>query len=125
VDAADARPAVDLLVTIGGDRPRGPTGFEELVSTGRSDREITRREAGDLAIVGYTSGTTGLPQGAMISQRALCDCVRLAPSMFRISSYGRCAFTGTPAVIAAPPGVFTPPVFAPFVRPLRARSSGR
>jgi len=30
-----------------------------------------------------------------------------------------------PAVVAAPPGVFTPPVFAPFVRPLRARSSGR
>ena len=111
VDAADARPAVDLLVTIGGDRPRGATGFEELVSTGRSDREITRREAGDLAIVGYTSGTTGLPKGAMISQRALCDCVRLMPSMFRISSYGRCAFTGTLSFVSGIWGVILPHLY--------------
>ena len=32
----------------------------------------------------------------MISQRALTECVRLMPSLFRISSYGRCAFTGVP-----------------------------
>ena len=111
VDTADARPAVDLLVTIGADRPRGATGFEELVSTGRSDREITPRGAGDLAIVGYTSGTTGLPKGAMISQRALCDCVRLMPSMFRISSYGRCAFTGTLSFVSGIWGVILPHLY--------------
>ena len=32
---------------------------------------IEPRAAGDLAIVGYTSGTAGLPKGAKISQRAL------------------------------------------------------
>jgi acyl-CoA synthetase (AMP-forming)/AMP-acid ligase II len=73
VAAADARTAVELLVTIGADRAPGASGFEELVSQGRSDKEITPRADGDLAIVGYTSGTTLLPKGAMISQRALCD----------------------------------------------------
>ena len=33
-------------------------------------------------------GTTGLPKGAKISQRALTECVRLMPSLFRIGSHG-------------------------------------
>ena len=88
--AAEARSAVDLLVTIGADRPPGATGYEGLASQARSALSIEPRAAGDLAIIGYTSGTTGLPKGAMISQRALTECVRLMPSLFRISSYGRC-----------------------------------
>jgi acyl-coenzyme A synthetase/AMP-(fatty) acid ligase len=111
VAAADARTAVELLVTIGADRAPGASGFEELVSQGRSDKEITPRADGDLAIVGYTSGTTGLPKGAMISQRALCDCVRLMPSMFRISSYGRCAFTGTLSFVSGIWGVILPHLY--------------
>jgi acyl-CoA synthetase (AMP-forming)/AMP-acid ligase II len=38
VAAADARSAVELLVTIGADRAPGASGFEELVSQGRSDK---------------------------------------------------------------------------------------
>jgi acyl-CoA synthetase (AMP-forming)/AMP-acid ligase II len=41
VAAADARTAVELLVTIGADRAPGASGFEELVSQSRSDKEIT------------------------------------------------------------------------------------
>jgi acyl-CoA synthetase (AMP-forming)/AMP-acid ligase II len=111
VDAADAASAVDLLVTIGADRPGGARGFEELVTTGRSDKKIVARADGDLAIVGYTSGTTGLPKGAMISQRALRDCVRLMPSMFRIASYGRCAFTGTLSFVSGIWGVILPHLY--------------
>jgi acyl-CoA synthetase (AMP-forming)/AMP-acid ligase II len=111
VEASGARSAVDLLVTIGADRPAGAAGFEELVTTARSAKKITPRADGDLAIVGYTSGTTGLPKGAMISQRALCDCVRLMPSMFRISSYGRCAFTGTLSFVSGIWGVILPHLY--------------
>jgi fatty-acyl-CoA synthase len=47
----------------------------------------------------------------MISQRALCDCVRLMPSMFRISSYGRCAFTGTLSFVSGIWGVILPHLY--------------
>jgi fatty-acyl-CoA synthase len=112
VVAAAAGPAeLRRLVTIGADRPPGAIGFDDFVSTGRSELEITPRAAGDLAIVGYTSGTTGLPKGAMISQRALTECVRLMPSLFRISSYGRCAFTGTLSFVSGIWGVILPHLY--------------
>ena len=111
VAAVDARSALRLLVTIGDDRPPGAIGFEELITTARSALKITPRTDGDLAIVGYTSGTTGLPKGAMISQRALTDCVRLMPSLFRISSYGRCAFTGTLSFVSGIWGVILPHLY--------------
>jgi acyl-CoA synthetase (AMP-forming)/AMP-acid ligase II len=111
VAAAVTQAELRLLVTIGADRPPGAIGFHELVTTARSALEITARNGGDLAIVGYTSGTTGLPKGAMISQRALTDCVRLMPSMFRISSYGRCAFTGTLSFVSGIWGVIFPHLY--------------
>jgi acyl-CoA synthetase (AMP-forming)/AMP-acid ligase II len=112
VDAAGARDATRLLVTIGADRPTGARGLEEMVNAARSAIwEAAPRSAGDLAIVGYTSGTTGLPKGAMISQRALTACVRLMPSMFRISPYGRCAFTGTLSFVSGIWGVILPHLY--------------
>jgi fatty-acyl-CoA synthase len=77
VAAAAAQAELRLLVTIGAERPAGSMGFDELVTSARSALQITPIADGDLAIVGYTSGTTGLPKGA-ISQRALTDCVRLS-----------------------------------------------
>jgi len=111
VAAAAAQAELRLLVTIGADRPAGAIGFDELVTSARSALEISPRTDGDLAIVGYTSGTTGLPKGAMISQRALTDCVRLMPSMFRIASYGRCAFTGTLSFVSGIWGVILPHLY--------------
>ncbi len=111
VTAAAGPAELRRLVTIGADRPPGAIGFDDFVSTGRSELEITPRAAGDLAIVGYTSGTTGLPKGAMISQRALTECVRLMPSLFRISSYGRCAFTGTLSFASGIWGVILPHLY--------------
>jgi acyl-coenzyme A synthetase/AMP-(fatty) acid ligase len=68
------------LITIGADRPHGGSGFTECVDSARSEVEVTPRSAGDLTIVGYTSGTTGLLKGAMISQGGLTECIRLMPS---------------------------------------------
>lgn len=126
VDAAGARSMVELLVTIGEDRPTGATGFGELVTQARSALIVSPRAVGDLAIVGYTSGTTGLPKGAMISQGALTSCVRLMPSLFRISSYGRCAFTGTLSFVSGIWGVLLPHLYTggtvTFLHPYTAES---
>jgi acyl-coenzyme A synthetase/AMP-(fatty) acid ligase len=51
-------------MTIGTDKPLGATGFGELIATVRSALRIDPCMAGDLAIAGYASGTTGLPMGA-------------------------------------------------------------
>jgi len=110
VDAA-ARSAVDVLVTIGADRPAGASGFEELVTTARSDIKITPARTGTWPSSGTRAGPPACPRGAMISQRALCDCVRLMPSMFRISSYGRCAFTGTLSFVSGIWGVILPHLY--------------
>ena len=108
VAAAAAQAELRLLVSIGAERAPGSTDFDEQVTSARSAVQISWRSDGNLAIVGYTSGTTGLPTGAMISQRALTDCVRLMPSMFRISSYGRCAFTGTLSFVSGIWGWYSP-----------------
>jgi acyl-CoA synthetase (AMP-forming)/AMP-acid ligase II len=111
VVAAAGAAGLPLLATIGAARPPGATGFDELLATGRPDLTISDRAPGDLAIVGYTSGTTGVPKGAMISQRALTECIKLMPSMFRISSYGRCAFTGTLSFVSGIWGVILPHLY--------------
>lgn len=108
VDAAAALDATGLVVTIGADRPPGARDFAQFLEAGSSRLEVTPRAPGDLAIVGYTSGTTGVPKGAMISQQALTSCIRLMPVMFRISPYGRCAFTGTLSFVSAIWGVILP-----------------
>jgi acyl-coenzyme A synthetase/AMP-(fatty) acid ligase len=78
-----AGPAV-RLITIGDDRPPGGSGFNEVVDSARSELVVTARSAGDLAIVGYTSGTTGLPKGAVMGQRA-----SFGPHAFRTGDLGR------------------------------------
>ena len=43
--------------------------------------EVARSGGGDLAIIAYTSGTTGNPKGVMITFRALIESARLAAEM--------------------------------------------
>lgn len=47
------------------------------------------------AIIGYTSGTSGRPKGAVVSHRALALCCRVAPLHTRMTFGGALAFTGS------------------------------
>lgn len=49
----------------------GATGFEDLLSGPAAAPEVPRPGPADLSTIGYTSGTTGHPKGAMQSHRAV------------------------------------------------------
>ncbi len=100
-----------VFATIGSSRAPGAIDYESLVETGRRDLAIAPRSPDDLAIVGYTSGTTGFPKGAMVSQATLTACVKLLPTMYRIGPYGRCAFTGTLSFVSGIWGVIYPHLY--------------
>ncbi|MCW1383171.1 long-chain fatty acid--CoA ligase [Novosphingobium sp. KCTC 2891] len=64
----DQIPSVKHFVSIGELQP-GTTGFDALLETGEASPPPVTIGEDDLAWLLYTSGTTGLPKGAMLSHR--------------------------------------------------------
>ncbi len=81
IDQVRGELAPDTFLQFDGNRD-GWIGFEEAVATQSS--EPTRRDLSrdGLAYQMYTSGTTGLPKGAMISQRAVTTHIAQCGPMF-------------------------------------------
>ncbi|MGF2949895.1 class I adenylate-forming enzyme family protein [Microbacterium alcoholitolerans] len=49
----------------------------------------------DLVMIGYTSGTTGRPKGAMMTNASGIAAIRANVVAFRVVPYGACAFSGS------------------------------
>ena len=63
--------AVERVVLFEGDGPAEATPFEDFLADASEDFEVRPRGLDDLGAIGYTSGTTGHPKGAMMSNRAI------------------------------------------------------
>lgn len=81
VAAAARTGSVELVVTFGSEHYSGATTFDSMLSDG-ADQDLSATDwAGPEALcsIGYTSGTTGHPKGAMQSQQAvLLNCAYTA-----------------------------------------------
>ena len=62
---------VERVVLFDDDGPADATAFEDFIAGTSEDFETRPRGLDDLGAIGYTSGTTGHPKGAMMSNRAI------------------------------------------------------
>lgn len=111
VAEVDGREDLAAVVTLGDDRPPGALGYDDLLAAAPTTLPDHGRGPDDLAIVGYTSGTTGFPKGAMIPHRAVVACVLLVPFAYRLPLHSRCAFTGTLSFVSGIWGVILPHLY--------------
>jgi acyl-CoA synthetase (AMP-forming)/AMP-acid ligase II len=62
----------------------------------------------DIAVIGYTSGTTGFPKGARCSHRAVTTCTRLVPYVQGMVTNGAGTFIGSFSFVSALWGILYP-----------------
>ena len=109
VSAVDTLP--EVVVAIGEPVAGSHHRYDGLLAAAGAVVPSVPRSLDDLAIVGYTSGTTGTPKGVMHSQRTLLRVLQHMPVHFSQAPGGRCAFTGTLSFVAGIWGVLLPHLY--------------
>ncbi len=110
VDELNA-PGLRAVVTIGADLARDALAYEHLLESAGTTYAPVIRSGSDEAVIGYTSGTTGFPKGAVLTHRGIISCVRLIPLVYNLTPYGRCAYTGTFSFISGLWGIHLPHLY--------------
>lgn len=77
--------------------------LEQLVAEGSADSVPAGPEPDDVFIIGYTSGTTGRPKGAMLTHRAVVAVGRLNNVSYRLSANTVFGLTGSMSFVAVVP----------------------
>jgi acyl-CoA synthetase (AMP-forming)/AMP-acid ligase II len=100
-------PELDARVAALGDAVAGlatipVADFEELIASG-SSAPLSPPSPDDLYILGYTSGTTGRPKGAMLTHRSVLSLGRQNALSFRLSGHVVWGLTGSMSFVAVVP----------------------
>ena len=74
-------PSLDACICVGGDRP-GMLEYEGLIRSRPDDEPEVSMSASDPAIINYTSGTTGVPKGAVATRETIM--VRLCHAVMEL-----------------------------------------
>jgi acyl-CoA synthetase (AMP-forming)/AMP-acid ligase II len=76
--------------------------FDDVVGAGSPERPPA--PPGDaLYILGYTSGTTGVPKGAMLTHRSVLAIARMNAISYRLPAFSTAALTGSMSFVATVP----------------------
>ncbi|RRQ25621.1 hypothetical protein DK926_22110 [Rhodococcus sp. Eu-32] len=93
-----------VSVVLDGDRSvPGSVAFEDLVSTPVDDAETPDLDADDPYIIGYTSGTTGRPKGAVLTHRTVRAIAESNTAAYRLPRHSVAALTGSMSFVATVP----------------------
>ena len=96
VAGAPTAATIAVVLQIGSNGAPSGNALDYAAALGAADATLTLHPAGpdDLAIIGYTSGTTGFPKGAMVTQATLVLCIRSSVGVLRVPHYSRLAYIG-------------------------------
>lgn len=111
VDALGVTGDLRATLGIGGDVAAGSTGYEAALAAAAAVPPRVVPAAPDVAVIGFTSGTSGRPKGVVLSQQALARSTRMTPHTYRLVPYGRCAYTGTFSFVSGLWGIHLPHLF--------------
>ena len=88
--------------------PPGATSYAQALAAADQSPLASDRTLDDIALVGYTSGTTGFPKGVLVSHRAVVNCIKLVPGAYRLPLQGHAAFPGGWSFVSGLWGVIFP-----------------
>lgn len=102
---------IETVVAIGDHASDGHLDWFRLLDTASASVPRVARSPEDLAIIGFTSGTTGRPKGVMHTQETMLRILRHMPVHFDLRPRSRCAFTGTLSFVSAIWGAVFPHLY--------------
>jgi acyl-CoA synthetase (AMP-forming)/AMP-acid ligase II len=79
------------------------TDWAGLAVNGPADRPRVAVDPDAPAVIGYTSGTTGRPKGAILTHRSILAIARLNSTSYRLGAYPKVALTGSMTFVSVVP----------------------